>query len=152
MKREIIDNYEVYSENGKMRYIGFEDSNKKKHYLKMSDALVEELTKRKQEQEHERYLYRAHHGRYLLDYELIGGLEVLTHESAEVSALNKIFIELVVNEIYKLPYSQNKRAYMFLIEGKTYSEIAMLEDKHRATIKRSIDVALEKIKTRIKKI
>ena len=41
---------------------------------------------------------------------------------------------------------------MFLIEGKTYSEIAMLEDKHRATIKRSIDVALEKIKTRIKKI
>lgn len=152
MKKEIIDNYEVYSENGKMRYIGFKDSNGKKHYLKMTDNLVVELTKRKHEQEHERYQYRAHHGRYLLDYELIDGLEALTHESAEITALNNMFIELIENEVYKLPYPQNKRAYMFLIEGKTYSEIARLEDKNRATIKRSIDVAIEKIKAKIKKI
>lgn len=152
MKKEIIDNYEVYSEDGKMKYIGFKDSNGKKHYLKMTDTLVKELTKRKQEQEHERYQYRAHHGRYLFDYELIDGLEVLTHESAEVSALNKMFVELVINEVYKLPYPQNKRIYMFLIERKTYSEIARLEDKNRATIKRSIDVAIEKIKAKIKKI
>lgn len=152
MKKEIIDNYEVYSENGKMKYIGFKDSNGKKNYLKMSNELVQELTKRKQELEHERYQYRKHHGRYILDYELTGGFEELTYESTEVTVLNKMFIEMVVNEVYKLPYPQNKRAYMFLIEGKTYSEIAKLENKNRATIKRSIDVAVGKIKSKIKKM
>lgn len=106
MKKGIIDNYEVYSENGKMRYIGFEDSNKKKHYLKMSDALVEELTKRKQEQEHERYLYRAHHGRYLLDYELIGGLEVLIEQD-----LKNLKEELIEKQSLKL-----MRHWLLLLE------------------------------------
>ena len=41
---------------------------------------------------------------------------------------------------------------MFLSEGKTYSEIDRLDEKNKATIKRSIDVAIEKIKAKIKKI
>lgn len=65
--------------------------------------------------------------------------------SLEESVLNKIFFELIINEIEKLPDVQKRRIKMYFFDDMKLKDIAKIEGCSIRAIKYSIDIGLSKI-------
>ena len=65
--------------------------------------------------------------------------------------LEKLLVERLHRAIQKLPEIQKRRLILYFFDGMTYERIAKLEGCTKMPVKRSIDVALEKLKKELEK-
>lgn len=56
----------------------------------------------------------------------------------------------IIKAIWKLPEPQNRRVYMFIVEGLSLTEIARIEERAIPVIKRSIDRGINKLQKKLK--
>ncbi len=150
MKKEIIDGYEIYSENGEMKIGIFEDYNWKKHCFVLGEDLKLEFIIRKREKfreenEERRHLDVSINNEYTFETRIIH-----KEKSAELKTIDKLSVENIKNEIWKLPYPQNKRVYLYLFKEYSFVEIAEIENRDKSAIKRSIDAGIKKLRKNFK--
>ncbi|MCR5146983.1 MAG: hypothetical protein K6B70_06550 [Clostridia bacterium] len=73
-----------------------------------------------------------------------------TKVNFEDEILSKMDRDLIEQEIWKLPFPQNRRIYRYLIEHLTNKEIAELEHCHHSAISESINWGLKKLRKKLK--
>lgn len=71
--------------------------------------------------------------------------------SVDERTFNSIQIKVLHESIAKLPEKQKRRLMLYYFDGMTYEQIAKLEGCTIMPIKRSIDKAIEKLKSILKK-
>lgn len=146
MKKEIIDGYEIYSENEEMKIGIFEDYNGKKHCFVLGEDLKFEFITRKREKfreenEERRHLDVSINNEYTFETRTIN-----KEKSAELNVIDKLSVENIKNEIWKLPYPQNKRVYLYLFKEYSFVKIAKIENRDKSAIKRSVDTGIQKLR------
>lgn len=73
-----------------------------------------------------------------------------TKVNFEDEILSKMDRDLIEQEIWKLPFPQNRRVYRYLIKHLTNKEIAELEHCHHSTVSQSIEIGLKKLRKKLK--
>lgn len=73
-----------------------------------------------------------------------------TKVNFEDEILSKMDMDLIEQEIWKLPFPQNRRVYRYLIKHLTNKEIADLEHCHHSTVSQSIEIGLKKLRKKLK--
>jgi len=146
LKKEIIDGYEIYSENGKMKVGFFQDYNGKRQCFVIGEDLEIEFTARKREKfreenEERRHLDVSINNEYTFETRMMH-----KEKSAEIKVIDKLSVENIKNEIYKLPYPQNIRVYLHLFKEYSFVEIAKIENRNKSAIKRSVDAGIQKLR------
>lgn len=152
MKKEIIDNYEIYSENGKMIFGSFVDYLGEKHCFKIDDFLENEFIDRRRMEFNAQYETRKHLDTSIYNPHTLEVRALIKIRATEDSYIQNNFMEMVIKEIWKLPSPQNRRTYMKLIDGFSLTKIAKIEGRAIPVIKKSVDLGIEKIRTKLKKI
>lgn len=140
----LIDTYLVEINNGEYIVI-FEESDGTKRKIKVDIDFINELMLRKKEDtkyknERTRHLEHLHLTDEEVDIRMIENMKSAEDELLEHYGYNRI-----ENEIWKLPYPQNKRAYLKLVQGYSLSEISQIEKTSVTAIKYSIDKALKRL-------
>lgn len=150
MKKEIIDGYEVYSEDGEFKKIIFKNYEGKEVCVSIEKSLKIEFLERRREGYSEEHKIRKHIDTYVND----GGLLELKTSKLVCSAEDVIVAEdgrdRIIREIWKLPAPQNRRVYMHIVDGFSLTEIAKIENRDFAAIKRSTEVGLNKLRKKLK--
>lgn len=75
----------------------------------------------------------------------------LKPDTVEDIVMKNIETESLHKAISKLPETQKRRLLLYFFDGLTYEQIAKMEGCTKMPVKRSIDVALQKLKKEIKK-
>lgn len=151
MRKIIIDGYEVFIENGKMILGAFTDYDGNKHWFKIDEILENDFIERRKKEFAKEYEERVHLDTSIDNEYTLEIRNVFKIKSAEDTFLEKNTIEKIVKEIWNLPTPQNRRTYMKLISGFSLTEIARIENRDVAAIKRSVDTGLDKIRKKFKK-
>lgn len=143
MKKEIIDNYEVYSEDGEFKKVIFRNHEGKEVCVSVEKCLKIEFLERRREEYSEQHKIRKHIDIYVND----GGLLELKTSKLVSSAEDMVIAEdeknRIIKEIWKLPTPQNRRVYMHIVDEFSLTEIAKIENRDLAAIKRSTEVRLK---------
>ena len=151
MKKENIDGYEVYSENGEFIKITFKDFLGNEICVSIGQDVKEEFLKRRREGYSEEHKVRKHidtfiYDDFLLDIktsnEVINPEEIILAEDGRAR---------IIQEIWKLPDPQNRRVYMRVVDGFSLTEISKIENRNLSVIKRSVDAGLETLRKKLKK-
>ena len=66
-------------------------------------------------------------------------------KSAEDEALEKLGEMKIIQEIWNLPDPQNRRVYMYLVEGLSNKEISEIEGRDHSVISKSISAGIKKL-------
>jgi DNA-directed RNA polymerase specialized sigma24 family protein len=151
LKKEIIDGYEVYSENGIFKELIYEDYLGHKVKVEFDDNLRKEFLQRKKEMYADDYRDRRYIDSFIEDGYM---LEVKTSNIVTIPEEKLILDELntkVIREIWKLPSPQNRRVYMFLVDGFSITQIAKIEKRYKSSVSESIEFGLKKLRKKIKK-
>ena len=150
MKKENIDGYEVYSENGQLIKIIFKDILGKEFCVGIGKKVEEELVRRRREGYSEEHKIRKNIDTYVNDDFL---LEIKTSNiiknPEEIIIANEKFTR-IIREIWRLPDPQNRRVYMKIVSGFSLTEISKIENRHKSVIKRSIDAGIKKLQKKLK--
>ena len=151
MRKINIDGYEIYIENKKMLIGAFTDYEGKKHWFKIDEILENDFIERRKREFAKEYEERVHLDTSIDNEYTLEVRNVLKIKSAEDTFIENNTLEKIVKEIWNLPTPQNRRTYMKLISGFSLTEIARIENRDIAAIKRSVDTGLEKIRKKFKK-
>lgn len=150
MKKEIIDGYELYSEDGNFKKIVFKDSFDNEVSIQIDEKLSNEFIRRRREDFRDDYILRKHTDTFIYNDYLIE-IKTSNHStSLEDEIFNNNTYSEIIKEIRKLPEPQNRRVYMYLIKGLKNKEIAEIENKNKSVISRSINAGIKKIKKNLK--
>ena len=151
MKKENIDGYEVYSENGEFKKIIFKDYLGNEICISVEQCLKIELLHRRQEGYSEEHKVRKHIDTYIHDDYLFDVRTSKAAESPEDIILAEEKRDRIIQEIWKLPAPQNRRVYMKVVDDFSLTEISKIENRDFAAIKRSIEARIKKVEKKIKK-
>lgn len=151
MKKEIIDGYEVYSENGEFKNIIFNDYLNNKISISIEQQYLKiELLKRRKERYSEEHEKRKHIDAFLKNDSIINIKTLNKIKTPEEIVLENDGKERIIKEIWNLPEPQNRRVYMFIVDEFSLTKIAKIENRCISVIKRSIDSGLEKLRKKLK--
>lgn len=151
MKKENIDGYEVYSDNGEFKKIVFKDYLGNEICISVEQYLKIELLERRKEEYSEEHKIRKHIDTFVYDDSL---LEIKT--SNIVTTPEEIILAeegqaRIIREIWNLPEPQNRRVYMYIVDEFSLTQIAKIENRAIPVIKRSIDRGIKELQNKIKK-
>lgn len=150
MKRENIDGYEVFSENGEFKKIVFKDYLGNEICISVEQCLKIELLQRRKESYSEEHKVRKHIDTYIHDDYLFDIRTSKVAESPEDIILAEENRDKIIREIWKLPEPQNRRVYMNVVDEFSLTKIAKIESRDLSVIKRSVDVGLKKLRKKLK--
>lgn len=150
MKKENIDGYEVYSENGEFKKIIFKDYIGNEICVSIEKYLKIELLQRRKEKYSEEHKIRKHIDTYLHDDFLLDIRTSNNVESPEDIILAEEKRDKIIQEIWKLPEPQNRRVYMKVVDEISLTEIAKIEKRDLSAIKRSVEVGIKKLQKKLK--
>lgn len=148
MKKENIDGYEVYSENGEFKKMIFKDYMGNEICISIEQCLKIELLQRRKEEYAEDYRVRRYidtflNDEYLLEVKLSNKIatpeEIILAEDGQAR---------IIKEIWNLPEPQNRRVYMYIVDEFSLTKI---ENRAIPVIKRSIDRGILILREKIKK-
>lgn len=152
IKREIIDTYIVFSNSDDTKnIIVFKDEAGKSRAIRANKLLRDEYKKRKSEENSQNIKF----SRYIEHSELtdisLNKRAVNKELSLDEQVISNLESERIIKEIWKLPTPQNRRVYMYIINGFSYTEIAKIENRSIPTVKESVDRGLENLRKKLKK-
>lgn len=149
-RKDKYNPYSICERNGSY-YIEFLDGEHQKHEFEISRELYEAFD----EFELRDISYLHQWDKYIEHSELwehtLNGRAVQKPESVEDVVLEKLLVERLHRAIQKLPEIQKRRLILYFFDGMTYERIAKQEGCTKMPVKRSIDVALEKLKKELEK-
>lgn len=151
VKKENIDGYEVYSENGEFKKMIFKDYLGNEICVSIEQCLKIELLQRRKEEYAEDYRVRRYIDTFLNDEYL---LEVKF--SNKIATPEEIILaedgqDRIIKEIWNLPEPQNRRVYMYIVDEFSLTKIAKIENRAIPVIKRSIDRGILILQKKFKK-
>jgi RNA polymerase sigma factor (sigma-70 family) len=149
-RKDKYNPYSICERNGSC-YIEFLDGEHKKQAFEISRELYEAFD----EFELRDISYLHQWDKYIEHSEIwehaLNGRAIQKPESVEDVVLEKLLVERLHRAIQKLPEIQKRRLILYFYDGMTYERIAKLEGCTKMPVKRSIDVALEKLKKELEK-
>lgn len=151
MKKENIDGYEVYSENGEFKKMIFKDYLGNEICVSIEQCLKIELLQRRKEEYAEDYRIRRYIDTFLNDEYL---LEVKF--SNKIATPEEIILaedgqDRIIKEIWNLPEPQNRRVYMYIVDEFSLTKIAKIENRAIPVVKRSIERGIFVLQKKLKK-
>ena len=150
MKKELIDGYEIYSENGEFKKIVFKDYLGNEVCISIEQNLEQELLKRRREGYSEEHEKRSHLDTYLSNEHIFDTKTSKHIHSAEDTVIHNDETKRIIKEIWKLPLPQNRRVYMHIVDELSLTEISQIEERDVAAIKRSVDAGIKKLRKKLK--
>lgn len=152
-KRETLESYIVISNENETKSIAtFKNGEGKRKYIRVQQDIKMAFNEAKKEDKSQQNKYDKYIEHIQLDENTLYKRTFYKETSLEDKLIEKDRIATIIREIWKLPAPQNRRVYMKLIDGFRYSQIARIEKVHRSVAKRSIDVGIEKLRKKLKKL
>lgn len=151
IKRENIGEYVLFSnEKGTKNVVSFKDGQGKRKILRINEKMREEYKKQKSEInihniKYSRYIEHSNLSDYMLNERAVHKIK-----SAEDEALEKLGEMRIIQEIWNLPDPQNRRVYMYLVEGLSNKEISEIEGRDHSVISKSISAGIKKLQKKLK--
>lgn len=151
IKRENIGEYVLFSnEKGSKNVVSFKDGQGKRKVLRINEKMRDEYKKQKSEInihniKYSRYIEHSNLSEYMLNERAIHKIK-----SAEDETLEKLGEMKIIQEIWKLPDPQNRRVYMYLVEGLSNKEISEIENRDHSVISKSISTGIKKLQKKLK--
>lgn len=152
MRIEIIDGYEIHSENGDYKKIIYKDYSGNKVTLECTKELEKEFKLRKKEGYANDYRTRRYVDVYanvpmILEHNSYNDLTTIP----DIEIIKEEIRIFLIREIWKLPAPQDRRVYMHCVNNYSLTKIAKIENCSIPTVKQSIDIGKEKLQEKIKK-
>ena len=152
MKKEKIGEYVLFSnEDGAENIISFEDSNGKINVIQLNPYIREEFRMMKSEINSHNIKYCRYAEHINLSENELNKRAIHKQKSVEDEVIGKQSVMEIIDEIWKLPYPQNKRVYLHIIKGFSNKEISKIENRCHSVISRSIEAGLKKLRKKLQK-
>ena len=151
MKKIIIDGYEILVDNGIFTTATFRDYDGNEVCIDLGKEMQVEFQQRRREEFRNEYENRKHIDTYLKDDYLLDLRVSKNNNSMEKEIIDEDFRNFIIKEIKKLPYPQNKRVYMSVIDRYSYIKIAEIEGVSDTAIRHSVERGKEKLQEKLKK-
>ena len=151
MKKIIIDGYEILVDNGIFTTATFRDYDGNEICIDLGEKMQVEFQERRKEEFRNEYENRKHIDTYLKDDYLLDLKISKNNNLMEKEIIDEDFRKFIIKEIKKLPYPQNKRVYMSVVNRYSYMKIAEIEGVSDTAIRHSVERGKEKLQEKLKK-
>jgi len=150
-KREELGTYIVISNADNTKHIAtFKDDKGKFRFVKIRTEIKEELRKERAVIFAEQNEFKRHIEHIQFTEEKLSEKLFCKSESLEDEVLVNEEVRKIIREIWNLPTPQNRRVYMYVVNGFNYAEIARIEKRDISGIKRSVDVGIGKLQKKLR--
>lgn len=154
-KKERIGLYITFSDNTTKYISTFKKSVKSVKFIKFDDTIQKKLNREYKIRKSEE---KAIHNEYVRHIEHLKLTELQLYERAihknptveEIVCENEAEKE-IKQTIWNLPLPQNRRVYMYIVDGFSLTEISKIEKCSIPAIKYSIEIGLKNLRKNLKK-
>ncbi|MBP3832183.1 MAG: hypothetical protein IJJ82_04065 [Clostridia bacterium] len=152
MKKEEIGEYVLFSnDDGTENILSFEDANGKINFIKLNPYVREEFRMMKSEINSYNIKFCRYAEHINLSENELNNRAIHKQKSVEDEVIDNQSVLEIINEIWKLPYPQNKRVYMYIVKGLSNKEISKIENRCHSVISRSIEAGLNTLRKKLQK-
>lgn len=152
IKRENIESYIVFSNSTETKHIAtFKDIMGERKFVRIRSNIKMAFHKAKNENKSQQNKYDKYIEHSILNENTLNKRAKNKSLTPEEQIIENEVIKEIISEICNLPEPQNRRVYMYVVDGLKYSEISKIEKVHRSVAKRSIDAGLNKLRKKLKK-
>lgn len=123
---------------------------KKINEIRMNRILQKEFEIQRKEDISHKNEFDRHIEHLELSEEEISIRAIHKNQTTEEIILANETIREIIREIWSLPIPQNRRVYMYIVDGLSYTEISKIELRDVSVIKRSVDAGIKKLQKKLK--
>lgn len=123
---------------------------KKINEIRMTRILQKEFEIQRKEDISHKNEFDRHIEHLELSEEEISIRAIHKNQTTEEIILANETIREIIREIWSLPIPQNRRVYMYIVDGLSYTEISKIELRDVSVIKRSVDAGIKKLQKKLK--
>lgn len=150
-KIQKFESYTVISNNDNTKHIAIvEGEDGRLKFTKINSEILDEFIIEKKIKKSHRHEYDRHIEHSQLTEASLNARMIKKDKSIEDDYIEKEGINYIIRAIWKLPEPQNRRVYMHIVDGLSFSKIAMIEERHKSVIKRSIESGLRNLRKNLK--
>lgn len=150
-KRDTLEYYTVISNEDETKNVAiFKDRDGKKKYARVKRSVRTAFDIAKKEDKSQQNKYDKYIEHIQLDENALYKRAFYKEPSIEEKYIENQNVTRIIREIWKLPAPQNRRVYMKVVDGFTYSQIGRIEKVDRSVAKRSVDAGINKLQKKLK--
>lgn len=123
---------------------------KKINEIRMTKILQKEFEIQRREDKSYKNKFDRHIEHLELSEEEISIRAIHKNPTIEEIILANETIREIIREIWSLPIPQNRRVYMYIVDGLSYTEISRIELRDVSVIKRSVDAGIKNLQKKLK--
>lgn len=125
-------------------------SAKRINEIRMTRTLQKEFERQRKEDISHKNKFDRHIEHFELSEEEISVRAIHKNPTIEEIILGNESIREIIREIWVLPIPQNRRVYMYVVDGLSYTEISKIELRDVSVVKRSVDAGIKKLQKKLK--